>query len=88
MATTKISSHALNVGKVQKFNDDVQQAMEMFNDQIESMNSQVCKKAYKDFISNYRDTMVPIWNLARFANIDIVLNTVADKELMALTTLK
>ena len=60
MAKTKIMPRALNVGKTQKFNDDVQQAMETFDDQIQSMNSQVCKKVYKDFITNYRDAMVPI----------------------------
>ena len=88
MAKTKIMPRALNVGKTQKFNDDVQQAMETFDDQIQSMNSQVCKKVYKDFITNYRDAMVPIWNLARFASVDTVLNTVAYKELTALATLK
>ena len=60
MAKTKITPRTLNVGKAQKFNDDMQQAIEMFDDQIESMNSHNREKVYKDFITNYRDTLVPI----------------------------
>ena len=73
MAKTKITPCALNVDKTQKFIDDVQQAIEMFEDQIGSMASEIHKKAYKNFLTGYRDAMGPIWNLARFGSVETVL---------------
>ena len=52
MAKTKITPHALNMDKTQKFIDEVQQAIETFEDQIGSMASEICEKAYKNFVTS------------------------------------
>ena len=52
----------------------------MFEDEISSFTDKVKEKAYKHYIRSYREALVPVWNIARFANIDTVLKTVTDKK--------
>ena len=88
MAKTKITPHTLKADKMEKFIRDVEQAIEVFDDQVGSLISDICGEAYKNFLTSYRDAMVPIWNLARFASVKTVLNTITDKELTKLMVLK
>ena len=88
MAKTKITPHARNTDKTQKFIQDVEQAIEMFEDQIGSLANDIHERAYKNFLTSYRDAMIPIWNLARFASVKTVLKTIADKELTELAMMK
>ena len=44
-------------------------------------------KAYRNYVTAYREALVPVWNLARFANIRTVMETVADKDMKEITTM-
>ena len=80
--------HALKADQTEKFIQDVEQGIEAFDDQVGSLTSDIRQEAYKNFLTSYRDAMVPIWNLVRFASVKTVLNTITDKELTELAVLK
>ena len=61
--------------------------MEIFEDEISSLAEEVHDKAYKNYVKAYREALVPIWNLARFANIATVLETIADKKMSETKTI-
>ena len=56
-------------------------------DEISSFTDEVKEKAYKHYVRSYREALVPVWNLARFANIDTVLKTVTDKKMQEIKTM-
>ena len=56
-------------------------------DEISSLSDDIWQKAYKNFLMSYRDALTPIWNLARFASIETVLNSIVDKEFMAMAVM-
>ena len=60
----------------------------MFEEEISSLSDTTRECAYKNFITSYRAAMTPIWNLSRFANINTVLDTIADKEFSELKVMK
>ena len=80
MAKTRITPRAQHADKTQTFVLTVQQAMETFKDEISSLSDNIRQKAYKNFLMFYRDALTLIWNLARFASIETVLNSIVDKE--------
>ena len=80
MPTTKVTPRAKHPNKTKQFLDATQIALEMFDDEISSFTDEVKEKAYKHYIRSYREALVPVWNIAQFANIDTVLKTVTDKK--------
>ena len=48
-------------------------------------DEEVSENAYRTLLEAYCTTLVPIWNLARFADIEMVLRTIADKQMAELT---
>ena len=80
MAKTRITPRAQHADKTQMFIMMVQQAMETFKDEISLLSDNIRQKAYKNFLVSYRDALTPIWNLARFASIETVLNSIVNKE--------
>ena len=87
MPTTKVTPRAKHPNKTKQFLDATQIALEMFDDEISSFTDEVKEKAYKHYIRSYREALVPVWNIARFANIDTVLKTVTDKKMQELKTM-
>ena len=87
MLTTKVTPRAKHPNKTKQFLDAMQIALEMFDDEISSFTDEVKEKAYKHYIRSYREALVPVWNIARFANIDTVLKTVTDKKMQELKTM-
>ena len=61
--------------------------METFEDEISSLAEDVREKAYRNYVKAYKEALVPIWNLARFADIQTVLETVTDKNMSEITTM-
>ena len=57
----------------------------MFEDEISLLTEDIRSKAYKNYVTAYSEALVLVWNLARFANIRTVMETVADKELKEIT---
>ena len=76
MPKTKVTPRAKHPNKTQQFLDATQIALETFKDKISSLAEEVRKKAYRNYVKAYREALVPIWNLARFADIRTVLETV------------
>ena len=87
MPQTKVTPRAKHPNKTQQFLDATQIALEIFEDEISSLAEEVCDKAYKNYVKAYREALVPIWNLACFANIATVLETIADKKMSKIKTM-
>ena len=60
---------------------------ETFEYEISSLAEEVHEKAYRNYVNAYKEALVPIWNLARFADIRTVLETVTDKNMSEITTM-
>ena len=87
MLKTKVTPRAKHPNKTQQFLDATQIALEIFEDEISSLAEEVHEKAYKNYVRAYREALVPVWNLARFANIETVLKTVTDKKMHKIKTM-
>ena len=61
--------------------------METFEDEISSLTEEISAKAYRNYVRVYREALVPVWNLARFADIRTILETVTDKNMNEITTM-
>ena len=61
--------------------------MDKFKDHVHFPDAEVWESAYCTLLEAYRTTLVPIWNLAQFADIDMVLRTIADKQMAELTVM-
>ena len=59
--------------------------MDKFEEHVHFPDAEVRENAYQVLLEAYRTALVPIWNLARFADIEMVLKTVADKQMTELT---
>ena len=88
MAEMKLNPRATQTDKTKKFIIAVDEALETFEEEISSLSKNTQKCTYKNFITSYRDTMGPIWNLSRVADINIVLDTIEDKEFSELNVMK
>ena len=87
MPKTKVTPRAKHLNKTQQFLDATQTTFEIFHDEISSLAEEVRGKAYKNYVRSYREALVPVWNLARFANIETVLKTVTDKKMHEIKTM-
>ena len=59
--------------------------MDKFKEHVHFPDAEVRENAYHILLEAYHTTLVPIWNLAWFADIEMVLKTVADKQMTELT---
>ena len=87
MLKTKVTPRAKHPDRTQQFLDATQIALETFEDDISSLTEEVRKKAYRNYVKAYKEALVPIWNLACFADIRTVLETVTDKNMNEITTM-
>ena len=87
MAKTKITPRAKHPDRTQKFIKAVQEALEAFEDQVGSLTEEIRSNAYKNFLEAYRDALTPVWNLARFANIETILATIANPQMTQLAAM-
>ena len=61
--------------------------MDKFEDHVHFPDAEVQENAYCTLLEAYHTALVPIWNLAQFADIEMVLNTIADKQMAKLTVM-
>ena len=87
MPKIKVTAHAKHPDRTQQFLDAIQAALDTFEDEISSLTEDIRSKAYRNYVTAYHKALVPIWNLARFANIRTVMETVADKDMKEITTM-
>ena len=87
MPKMKVTPRAKHPDRTQQFLNATQVVLETFEDEISSLTDEICCKAYRNYIKAYQQALVPIWNLARFANIRTVLETVTDKTMNEIMTM-
>ena len=87
MPKTKVTPRAKHLDRTQQFLDATQIVLETFKVKISSLTQEIREKAYKNYVKAYREALVPIWNLARFADIRTILETVTDKNMNEITTM-
>ena len=87
MPKAKVTPHAKHPDRTQHFLEATQAVLEIFEDEISSFTDDVHSNAYKNYVTAYQEALVPIWNVARFANIRTVLEMVADKKMYEITTM-
>ena len=85
MSASKISVRAKHPNKTQTFVTAVQIAMDIFEDQIESLSRDIHLKAYKTLVQSYKTALTAIWDPAQKADITLILETVEDKAMSELT---
>ena len=87
MAKIRVTPQAKYPDQTQQFIKDVQEALDKFEDHVHFPDAEVWESAYRTLLEAYRTTLVPIWNLAQFADIDMVLRMIADKQMAELTVM-
>ena len=85
MSAPKISARAKHPNKTQTFVTAVQIAMDIFEDQIESLSRDTRLKAYKTLVQSYKMALTAVWDPAQKADITLILETVEDKVMSELT---
>ena len=81
VAPTKVTSRAKDPDKIAKFVTTIRIAIETFDDEIGSLQQATRLKVYKNLVRAYRTALTEVWDLARFADVGLILETVKDKEM-------
>ena len=81
---TKVTSRAKDPDKTAKFITTIGTAIKTFDDEIGSLDQATRLKAYKNLVRAYRTALTEVWDLARFADVGLILKTVKDKEMREL----
>ena len=87
MAKTKVTPRVKHPERTQHFITTVKEALDAFEEQISFPDEEVRSGAYQKLLQAYKEALKPVWNLARFADIDIILETISDKEMLELRTM-
>ena len=85
MPTTKLTPKVQHPECTKKFVSSIEEALELFEDHIGSLDETLWTNAYETLLTSYKEALTPIWNLARFMDVKMILKTIADKEMMSLT---
>ena len=67
-----------------KFVSAITDALEVFEDNIGSLDEDLRTSAYDTFLTSYKDALTPIWSPAGSADIKMILKTITDKQLTSL----
>ena len=84
MATAPVSKAAKRPRKTQKFIEDLNQALDDFDDEVFSFATEQREIAYDNFATHYRDALIAIWPKATDASIKTILKSVTDTRLQEL----
>ena len=84
MPKIKITPRAKHPDRTETFLNEIRAALDIFEDELGSLQADVRAKAYKHLIRAYRTSLTPIWDLAHFADVAIIMSTIRDKEMKEL----
>ena len=87
MPKTKIIPRAKHPDRTETFVTEIQTALETFDDEIGALSQEIRMRAYKNLIKSYWAALTPVWDLARFADISLILTTIHDKEIVELSVM-
>ena len=79
-----ITPRAKDPDKMAKFVTTIKVALETFDDEISSLQQATRLKVYKNLVRTYRAALTEVWDLARFADVGLILDMVKDKEMREL----
>ena len=82
-----ITPRAKDLDKTAKFVTAIKVAIETFDDEIGSLQQVTRLKVYKNLVHAYRTALTEVWDLARFADVGLILDTVKDKEMQKLVVM-
>ena len=85
--TKKITPKAKYPVQTQKFIQDVSDALEEFEENIQFPDEDIRARAYRVLLEAYRSALTSIWSLAQFANTEQILKTISDRQMTELTTI-
>ena len=69
---------------MKKFVSVIAEALEVFEDNIGSLEENLQASTYETFINSYKDALSCIWSPATAADIKMILKTITDKQLTSL----
>ena len=81
MPKTKITPWVKHPECTKEFIKAIQEALDAFEEHIHFPDEDVRCAAYRKLLEAYRTALTPVWNLAHFADVDIILKAVSDKEM-------
>ena len=70
--------------RTKKFVSAITDALEVFEDNVESLDEDLWTSAYETFITSYKDALNPIWSPAGSTDIKMILKMITDKQLTSL----
>ena len=70
--------------RTKKFISAITEALEVFEDNIGSLDEDLRASTYETFITSYKDALAPIWSPTASADIEMILRTIRDKQLTSL----
>ena len=79
-----VTPRAKDLNKTAKFVTTIKIALETFDDEIGLLQQVTQLKTYKNLVRAYRAALMEVWDLARFADVALILDTVKDKEMRKL----
>ena len=84
MSKAKVTPQAKHPERTQLFAATVKEALDAFEEEISLPDKDVRSGAYRKLLDAYKHALEPVWNLAHLADIDIILKTVSDQEMLQL----
>ena len=87
MPKTKITPRVKHPEHTEEFIKAIQEALDAFEEHIHFPDKDVRCGAYRKLLEVYRTALTPTWNLVRFADIDIILEAVCNKEMRQLSVM-
>ena len=80
-ATAMLTPKVQHPKRTKTFVSAIADALELFEDHIGSLDEDLRTNAYETLLTSYKDVLTSIWNLARSADVEMILKTITDKEL-------
>ena len=87
MPKQKITPKAKYPVQTQKFIQDVSDALEEFEENIQFPGEEIRASAYPVLLEAYRSALTSIWSQAQLANTEQILKTISDRQMTELTTM-
>ena len=85
MQKHKITPKAKYPVQTQKFIQDVSDALEEFEENIQFPDEEIREGAYSVLLKAYRSALMSIWSSAQFANTEKILKMISDRQMVELT---
>ena len=85
MLKHKITPKAKYPVQTQKFIQDVSNALEEFEENIQFPDEEIREGAYSVLLTAYQSALTSIWSLAQFADTEKILKTISDRQMVKLT---